>query len=213
MKTVKDHAVIPAKTVERLALYRRVLLDLAKEGTRDVFSHQLAALSNNSPAQVRRDLMFLDFPGGSPRNGYSVDGLAARISETLDSGATRDIALVGVGNLGRAILDYLRARQPALRVTATFDVDQSKAGREIAGCPCYHIDVMKEVVQSRGVTLGVITVPAEKAQDVAERMVDAGIRGILNFAPIPLRLPSHVFTDRLDITMTLEKIAYFASRV
>jgi len=203
---------IPVRTVERLTLYRRVLRDLLKEGTVNVFSHQLAERSNNSSAQVRRDLMSIDFNGGSPKSGYPVKDLLACVGAALDAGGERPAALVGLGNLGRAVLSYVNLKHQPYSVAASFDIDPAKAGKTLSGCPCYHVDALEEVLRARQIRLGIITVPAAQAQEVAERMVGAGVTGILNFAPIPLRLPKHVFTDSIDITTSLEKIAYFALR-
>lgn len=202
---------IPVKTVERLAIYRRLLKDLVINGQAQIFSHNLAKLANNSPAQVRRDLMTIGY-SGNPRRGYTVKDLLEKINSILNDINNKNIALVGIGNLGRAILSYFSFQQPALKIAAAFDEDESKAGRVIAGCRCYHIREFKDVAKEQNISLGIITVPAAHAQSVAEIMADAGIRGILNFAPVPLRLSDDIFTDRLDISAALEKVAYFAGR-
>lgn len=206
MKTLKD---IPARTIERMVLYKRLLIDLQSKGERMLFSHQLAELAHNTSAQVRRDLMTIKH-GGSPRKGYDVAELIRKISEILDGSNERIIALVGVGNLGRAILSYFTYRHPGLNIVAAFDSDDAKVNRVISGCRCYHINDFEEKVRELGINLGIITVPASYAQDTAERMVSAGIKGILNFAPVPLKLPDNVYADRIDIASSLEKLAYFA---
>lgn len=205
-----SHRGIPARTVERLTLYRRVLRRLGNEGQTHVFSHQLATLSNTSSAQVRRDLMSVSFSGGTPKHGYPAAGLIARIDAVLDAGEEQKLALVGIGNLGRALLSYFSFKQSKFKLVAAFDKDRDKVGRVISGCRCYPFESLVEVVREEGIKLGVVSVPAAAAQEVAEQMVEAGIIGILNFAPTPLRLPKPVFAEQIDITMTLEKIAYFA---
>jgi redox-sensing transcriptional repressor len=201
---------IPIKTIERLALYRRLLRDLTAKGLDHLYSHQLAELANNTSAQVRRDLMITGYTG-TPRKGYDVKELINRINSILDDISEQKIALIGIGNLGRAILSYFSYQQPTLSIVAAFDSDESKTNRVIGGCRCYHIREFDEKIKELKITLGIITVPAQHAQDVADMMTQAGIKGILNFAPVPLRVPEEVFTDRIDITTALEKIAYFAS--
>ena len=205
----KKKTPIPARTIERMVLYKRLLTDLKSKGTHTLFSHQLAALAHNTSTQVRRDLMEIGH-SGSPRKGYDVAELISNISEILDGSKERIIALVGVGNLGRAILSYFTYSHPGLTIAAAFDTDESKVDRVIAGCRCYHMSQFDEKVREMGINLGIITVPAGNAQYVADRMTEANIRGILNFAPVPLKVPDGVFVDRIDIASALEKLAYFA---
>lgn len=195
-----------------MVLYKRLLADLQSKGQRTLFSHQLAALAHNTSAQVRRDLMTIGH-GGSPRKGYDITELIKKISELLDGTSDRIIALVGVGNLGRAILSYFTYRHPGLTIVAAFDSDESKVDRVISGCRCYNFAQFEEKVKEMGVNVGIITVPANQAQGVADKMVAAGIKGILNFAPVPLKLPDNVCVDRIDIASALEKLAYFAERI
>lgn len=202
---------IPGPTVARLSMYRRLLRELAREGRTQAFSHELAALANNSPAQVRRDLMAIGL-AGRPRFGYEAARLADRIGEVLARGrCERRAVLIGVGNLGRAILAHF-AGQTEMAIVAAFDVDESKVDRVTAGCRCYHLRELPERVRQEAIDLAVLTVPAAVAQSVAELVVATGIRGILNFAPVPLRMPAEVFSDRLDIGAAMEKVAYFADR-
>lgn len=208
---MKDVAGIPARTIERMVLYKRLLADLQSKGQQTLYSHQLAALAHNTSAQVRRDLMTIG-QSGSPRKGYDVTELITRISEILDGSKERIIGLVGVGNLGRAILSYFTYRHPGLTIVAAFDSDDAKVNRVISGCRCYHINDFEEKIKELGINLGIITVPAPHAQETADRMVAAGIKGILNFAPVPLKVPDNVFADRIDIASSLEKLAYFAER-
>jgi redox-sensing transcriptional repressor len=202
--------MIPGPTVVRLSVYRRLLRELSREGRGQVFSHELAERANNSSAQVRRDLMSIGL-SGRPRRGYEAVRLADRIGEVLGHGrGEHRVALIGVGNLGRAILAHF-AGQSELAVVAAFDVDEGKVDRVIAGCRCHHLRELGERTRAAGIDLAVLTVPASAAQEVADQVVAAGITGILNFAPVPLRLPAGVFSDRLDIGAALEKVAYFAS--
>ena len=120
---------------------------------------------------------------------------------------------MGDGNLGRAILSYFTYRHPGLTIVAAFDTDESKVDRVISGCRCYHTRDFESKVKELDINVGIITVPAGQAQAVADMMVAAGIKGVLNFAPVPLRVPETVCADRIDIASSLEKLAYFADHL
>ena len=201
--------MIPEKTVGRLSLYRRILFELGSEGIDQVFSHQLAALAGVSAAQVRRDLMAIE-ASGVPARGYSITQLSQDLGLLLDGPSGQQMALVGVGHLGHAVLTYFRNRRPNLSIVAAFDVDPERKGTRILGCPCYGLEELDEVIAHHQIKVAILAIPAANARTVAERLVAAGVRGILNFAPRRLGLPSHVYVEHLDITMALERIAYFA---
>jgi len=200
---------IPMKTIERTTLYRRFLKTLLDQGKAHVFSHELAALAHRQPAQVRRDLMLIGY-SGSPARGYDIAALLATMNELLDHPAGQKIALVGVGNLGRAILSYFMGRRSDLIITAAFDTDDAKIHRVISGCRCYPLSELKAVIQREGIRLALITTPADAAQAVADALVAAGVRAIVNWAPQPLRVPADVLVENRDITMSIEKAAYYA---
>jgi len=196
------------KTVGRLSLYRRLLSNLLQEEVPSVFSHQLAEAAGVSAAQVRRDMMVVGY-NGIPTKGYDVESLIASIGQFLDAPDRDAVALVGVGNLGRAILSYFDGRSPNLKIVAAFDNDPSKAGHVISGCRCYATRQVPEVFAKNGISTAIITVPAERAQDICDQLVDAGAKGILNFAPVGLRVPAHIHVENVDMTTSLEKAAYF----
>jgi len=200
------------KTIGRLSTYRRLLLRSTLSGQTSVYSYQIAALAGATPAQVRRDLMAIGY-SGSPNKGYKVDELVASIGEFLDNPVGENVCLIGVGNLGRAILSYFTGRRPRLAIVAAFDIAESKVNRTIHGCRCYPLDELAAVVKRENIHVAIITTPADVAQAVAESLVEAGIRGILNFAPISLRLPPGVFSGDIDMTTALEKVAYFARKI
>jgi len=207
-KTVK---VLPVPTVTRLSIYHRALCDLRPPRHRRVCSHELAAMVNNTPAQVRRDLMAVGVTG-CPRCGYEATELVERIGAVLSHGrAEHRVALFGIGNLGRAILAHFAGQSQKMVFVAAFDVDEDKIGRVTAGCRCYHLRELPALAASLAIELGVLTVPASAAQAVADLAAEAGIRGLLNFAPVPLRVPPGVVVDRFDIGAALEKVAYFAA--
>lgn len=199
------------KTVGRLSVYRRLLMELEAEGQAHVFSHELGARTGATAAQVRRDLMGVEYMG-SPSRGYDVKRLLAGLERVLDAPEVEEVTLVGVGNLGRAILAFFQGRRPKLRVTVAFDKDPAKADRVLQGCRCHRMEDLAQVLGERRIRLAILTVPAAAAQGVVEQLVAAGVTGILNFAPTPLRVPLGVFIETVDLTMSLEKVAYFARR-
>ncbi len=201
--------MVSDKSIGRLSLYRRLLNVLQAEGGRSVFSHQLAHRAGCTAAQVRRDLMAVGYCG-SPAHGYDVTGLIESIREFLDAPGGQGVALVGVGNLGKAIMAYFTGRRPNLQIVAAFDNDPYKANRVIHGCRCYGMEDLEEVVRKQEIRLGIITVPAAAAQAAADALVRAGVRGLLNFAPVRLRVPPSVYVEDIDMTVALEKVAYFA---
>lgn len=200
---------IPEKTVERLILYRRLLLGFQGNGTNNIFSHQLATLAGVTSAQLRKDLTPTGYYG-SPVHGYDIAQLMNSISEIIDAPQMQNVVLVGLGHLGRAVLDYFQGRRPKLQIIAAFDTDPVKINRVIHGCRCYHTNEMEKVIQENNSIVGILAVPLDEAQDIAERMVNAGIRGLLNYAPMRLDLPNDVYVENRDMIMAVEKAAYFA---
>lgn len=202
---------LPVKTIERMSRYRRVLNNLIEKGDTHVFSHQLAFLVSSTPAQVRRDLMVIGHSGSS-RKGYEIKQLRDDINALMDDPEGQKIAIVGLGNLGRAILTYLMAKRNKLTVAAAFDVDPTKINRVISGCRCYHTDQLIDVINRENITIGVITTPSAAAQDVVDRFVKAGIKSIVNWAPVLLHVPDGVFLETRDISLSIEKAAFFAKK-
>jgi redox-sensing transcriptional repressor len=204
-------ANVSVRTIGRLSLYRRLLATLLAQDARHTFSHQLAAMAGVTAAQVRRDLMVVGYSGSTTR-GYDVLELAESIGRFLDAPQGQKAALVGAGNLGRALLAFFAGRRPRLSIVAAFDADPQKVNRTFRGCPCYPVAQLPQVVASQGVEVGIIAVPAESAQEVADSLVRAGARGLVNFAPIPLRVPQGIYVEDVDIAVSLEKAAYFARK-
>lgn len=199
---------IPINTLGRLSLYRRLLHEQLVAGARHIYSHQLAGLAVSTAAQVRRDLMTIGFTG-SPRKGYAIQELVAAINAALAQSIETSAALVGVGNLGRAILAYYATRQP-IRFTAAFDRAPEKTDRILHGCRCYPVAQMDEVIARDRIHVGVIAVPEAEAQAVCDRLILAGVKGILNFAPVRLRVPPGLHVENVDLMAALDRVAYFA---
>lgn len=200
---------IPVNTIGRLSLYRRLLLEQAAVGMRQIYSHQLAVLAVSTAAQVRRDLMTIGF-AGNPRRGYVIADLIDAVTAVLARSVETAVALVGVGNLGRAILAFYPNRQPWVRFVAAFDRDPDKTNRVIHGCRVFPIDQAEEVIAREGIHAIVLAVPATNAQEVTDRLLVTGIKGILNFAPVRLRVPPGVFVEDIDMTTALDRVAYYA---
>jgi redox-sensing transcriptional repressor len=201
-----------SKTVERLILYRTLLRHSQREIGSKIFSHQLAKLAGVTPAQVRRDLMSVGY-AGSPAHGYELDKLLESIGGQIDPKTKHEVALVGIGHIGRAILAYFNGRSGLLEITAAFDTDPSKVNRVIQGCRCHPMDELADVIRSQNIITGIITVPADAAQTVAEKLVEAGVRGILNYAPVRLRVPDNVYMEDRDMVLAVEKVAYFSREI
>ena len=203
---------LPEKTIERLSVYRRLLNMRGYSADSFVYSHELAEMVFGTAAQVRRDLMVLGVTGNS-KLGYRIGPLVEAISQFLDDPRGTRIVLVGVGDLGRAILGFMKGRSNALTLVGAFDSDAAKIGRLIHGYRCQSMDEVAGVVMSEGVQLAIVATPAAAAQGVCDRLVAAGVRGIVNFAPAPVLVPAGVWIERVDIATALEKVACLARGV
>ena len=200
---------VSRKTVNRLSLYRRLLDNLRQSGTTNIYSHELAHLAGVSATQVRRDLMVIGY-SGSPNKGYEVETCLASIENLLEGTSRQDVALVGLGRLGRSLLIHFAGQRPLLGIAAGFDADESLVGASIEGCPIYGVTEMERVVSEMGIRIAILAVPPEMAQSVAEILVRAGVRSFVDFTGIPLQVPEDVFVDHMDITSALESAAFFA---
>jgi redox-sensing transcriptional repressor len=203
--------MLPERTVERLSEYRRSLLQCLQEGKTHIFSHELSELHHNTAVQVRRDIMFIGYTS-MQRKGYDVKELIGVIGEILDSEKGLNVAVIGLGNLGKAITAYFVGKRSKLNIIASFDVDQAKIDRVIAGVKCYSLDRLTEVVKSRNISIAIMTVPAHSAVDVTQQLTSAGIKGILNFTTVPVHVTPDVYLDEYDMITSLEKVAYFVKK-
>lgn len=199
---------LPGKTVERLSEYRRALLGSLAENRNYIFSHELAALLHITAVQVRRDLMLIGY-GSVMRKGYDIRELIKTIGEIIDDPAGLNVAIIGMGNLGRAITGYFRGKRTKLNVVAAFDVDQQKVDKVMAGIRCYHIDQFRKQQTEQGISIAILTVPPDEARNVAAQLVSQGIKGILNFTTVSLNVPDNVYLEEFDMITSIEKVAYF----
>ncbi len=199
---------IPEKTIERLSEYRRTLLSCHKQGITHVFSHVLAGMHGITAVQVRRDLMLIGFSSDT-KKGYDVKVLIEFINSILDSETVMNVAVIGMGNLGQAITKYFNGKGLKLRIVCSFDVDSEKVGSTIDDIPCYHMEQFEEIVSAMDISIAVISSPTRVAPTLVVPIINAGIKGVLNFTSAPLNFPQGIVAENYDITTILEKVAYF----
>jgi len=204
---IPSDATVPKVVVSRLSLYLRELQRLQAAGQQTISSSQLGTLLGFSDAQVRKDLGFFG-QFGYPGVGYRCDELIRAMRDILGTNHPWPVVMVGVGNLGQALLGYRGFGRQNFSIQAAFDADPAKVGQTIQGIRIQHIDELPEVVKEKGIRLGMIVVPAERAQEVADRSVAAGIEGIVNFAPVTLTLPPHVQSVSVDLAIELEQLSF-----
>jgi redox-sensing transcriptional repressor len=197
-------------SVGRLSLYLRRLEALLRDGTTKVSSSLLGESLGVTDAQVRKDLAYLGHLG-HPGIGYAAPELATAIRRVLGIDREWRVALVGVGNLARALLHYHGFMDRGFRTVALFDADPAKVGERVDDLEIHAPDRIAAVIAAERVELGVLCVPAEASQAVAEALVAAGVRGLLNFAPGVLRLPPGVNVVSVDLTVQLEQLAFLVN--
>jgi redox-sensing transcriptional repressor len=202
---------IPEATVARLPIYLRALTLMAEEGTATVSSEELAAVAGVNSAKLRKDLSHLG-SYGVRGVGYEVAYLVYQISREL--GLTQDwpVAVVGIGNLGHALANYGGFASRGFSVVALFDEDESVVGEEVAGLTVQPLDELEQTVRAAGVAIGVLATPAAAAQEVCDRLVAAGVRSVLNFAPCVLSVPPGVDVRKVDLSTELQILAFHEQR-
>jgi redox-sensing transcriptional repressor len=200
-------SAVPKAVVNRLSLYLRELEHLVRDGHATTSSTQLGRVLGFTDAQVRKDLAYFGH-FGYPGIGYRCDELIVAIRRILGTDETWTVALVGAGNLGRALLGYRGFQQRGFHFVAAFDIDPAKVGSLIEGVPVQHLDRLPQVTGENRIRLGMIAVPAVAAQAVADRLLAAGVEGILNFAPVTLNLPATVSHVGVDLAIELEQLAF-----
>ncbi|GIH46205.1 redox-sensing transcriptional repressor Rex [Microbispora rosea] len=202
---------IPDATVARLPLYLRALNGMAERGTATVSSEDLALAAGVNSAKLRKDLSHLG-SYGTRGVGYDVQYLIYQISREL--GLTQDwaVAIVGVGNLGRALANYGGFASRGFRIAGLLDADPHVVGDRIAGLVVEHADELESVIKKRGVSIVVIATPATSAQQVCDRVIAAGVTSILNFAPVVLAVPDGVDVRKVDLSIELQILAFHEQR-
>ncbi|OLB96406.1 MAG: redox-sensing transcriptional repressor Rex [Candidatus Rokubacteria bacterium 13_1_40CM_68_15] len=202
---------IPEMTVRRLSVYTRCLLQLEEDGVKTVSSHDLAERFNLNSAQVRKDLAYFgEF--GVRGIGYYVAGLKAELQRILGLDREWPVALIGFGNLGSALFHYKGLGRQGFRIAVIFDDDPAKTNREANGVPIFATRDLAREVKARGVQIAIVAVPAEAAQSVADQLVAAGIKAVLNFAPTRIRLPRDVRLKDVDLSIELETLSFYLAK-
>jgi len=203
----QDHK-IPQVTAKRLPLYYRYLEKLHLIGKQRVSSAQLSKELLIDPATIRRDFSYLG-ELGKKGYGYNVSYLLQFLRDFLRQDEVTNVILIGVGNLGTALLHYNFYKSRNTKIVAAFDSNPNKFNREIDGIPVYGMESLKEVVDLFRVEVAILTVPVHVAQQISEQVVAAGIRGILNFTPSRLTVPSNIRVHHIDLTTELQTLVYF----
>jgi redox-sensing transcriptional repressor len=202
---------IPEASVSRLPLYLRALVDMAANGDGTVSSDELADAVGVTSAKVRKDLSYLG-SYGTRGVGYDVAYLIHQIRRELGLTQHWGIAIAGVGNLGHALANYKGFAERGFRVAALVDADPAKVGERVGEIDVRPIEELGQLVRNNDIAIGVIATPASAVQDVADRMVDAGIRSILNFAPAGVSVPEGVTVRKVDVAIELQILAFYEQR-
>jgi redox-sensing transcriptional repressor len=206
-KPTLAEGAVPKAVVSRLSLYLRELQHLVRDGSETTSSTQLGSLLGFTDAQVRKDLAYFG-QFGYPGIGYRCTELIDAVKRILGTDRSWPVALVGLGNLGRALLGYRGFQNQGFSIAAAFDVDPQKVGPAIENVPTFHLDELAAVVAGKKIKLAIVAVPAAAAQEVADRLIAAGIDGILNFAPVTITAPSNVSMVGVDLAIELEQLTF-----
>lgn len=199
---------IPEATVARLPVYLQVLVDAAEDGVDTLASEDLAHASGVNAAKVRKDLSYLG-THGTRGVGYDVERLAAHLSQALGLVTDRPMLLVGAGNLGRALASYGGFADRGFRLVGLVDADPGVIGQELAGLRVAPTAALEELLATHQVAVAVLAIPADAAQEVTDRLVAAGVRAILSFAPTHLHVPEDVTVRRVDLATELQILAFY----
>lgn len=199
---------IPQAVIPRLSLYYRVILESRKKF---ISSDEISKLTHFTSAQVRRDLGYFG-QFGIPGRGYDTDILKSSISKILGLDRSWNVALVGAGNLGSALLSYKGFLRQGFKISCAFDKSRHKIGKKVNSVTIMDIKDLGRLIKKRRIRIAILAVPKEVAQEVADRLVNAGIKAILNFAPIRPKLPKSVTMLNIDLSIELERLAYFLSK-
>jgi redox-sensing transcriptional repressor len=199
---------IPEKTITRLSIYLRCLEEVLVDGMTAVSSQQLAERFGLNSAQVRKDLAYFG-QFGVRGLGYHTKELKQTLERILGLNREWGVALVGLGNLGSALLNYRGFQQRGFRISVVFDTDASKVGRRIGTIPVCHAEKIVSILKRRRIKMGMIAVPAGAAQAVADQLVTAGVNAILNFAPTQLAVPKGVKVQNVDLSVMLKTLSFY----
>ena len=199
---------IPQATAKRLPLYYRFLKNLHTSGKQRVSSAELSEAVKVDSATIRRDFSYFGALG-KKGYGYNVNYLLSFFRKTLDQDELTKVALIGVGNLGTAFLNYNFLKNNNTKIEVAFDVDSEKVGTKIREVPVYHMDEIEKVLVEEKISVVILTVPAPVAQVITDRLVKAEVKGILNFTPARLNVPPSIRVHHIDLAVELQSLVYF----
>jgi len=208
MKRSSSHPPIPKKTVYRLSIYLRCLHRLRENGIRTVSSEALAKVAGVKSTQLRKDLTYFG-QFGTRGLGYDVQQLCDKITASLGTNRLQPVVLVGVGNLGAALLTYKGFEQEGFEIVGAFDIDPQRRRAKDLAKPVLAMSALGEMVQQHHVRMAILAVPASAAQEAANELIEAGITAILNFAPTILHVPEDVMVNNVNLASELENLSYF----
>ena len=203
-----DKIDIPKKAIYRLSIYYRCLQRLKENDVETVSSDALARAAGVKPSQLRKDLAYFG-QFGTRGLGYPVEALASTIRETLGRERLQPVVLIGAGNLGSALLRYQGFQKEGFEVVAAFDANPESARTRVVSIPVFPESDLETFVREHSIKLAILCVPAEFAQAVVNRLVAAGVQGILNFSPLLLEVPADVTVNNVDLALELEHLSYF----
>lgn len=203
---MSDQSKIPQATAKRLPLYYRFLNNLHIQGKLRVSSKELSDAVKVDSATIRRDFSYFGALG-KKGYGYNVEYLLGFFRKTLDQDENTPVALIGVGNLGTAFVNYNFTKNNNTKIELAFDADPNKVGSEIGGVPIFHIDELEDHLGK--VNVAILTVPVAEAQSITERLVQSGVTGILNFTPARITVPDTVRVHHIDLAVELQSLVYF----
>jgi len=199
---------IPRATAKRLPLYYRYLKNLFDSGKKRISSAELSDVVKIDSATIRRDFSYFGALG-KRGYGYDVENLMNFFSEQLNQDQLTNVALVGIGHLGQALLNYNFQGQNSIRVSAGFDVKEEMVDSILEGVPIYHIDDLKEQVEAHQFEVAILAVPGDVGQEISDVLVEAGIKGIMNFTTLRLSVPDEVRVLDIDLSNELQSLIYF----
>ena len=199
---------IPQATAKRLPLYYRFLKNLHSSGKQRVSSAELSEAVKVDSATIRRDFSYFGALG-KKGYGYNVNYLLSFFRKTLDQDELTKVALIGVGNLGTAFLNYNFIKNNNTKIEMAFEVSEDKVGKRIADVPIHHMNQIDTLLQENNITVAILTVPAQEAQTITDRLIKADIKGILNFTPARLTVPPSIRVHHIDLAVELQSLIYF----
>ena len=201
-------STIPTATISRLVTYLRVLSELEEKGVKNTSSEQLADEAQVSAFQVRKDLAYFG-RFGTRGAGYTVPTLRRELRRILGLTRAWNVAIVGMGRLGQAIAHYPNFDQYDFILKGCFDISPKVIGQEVAGMKVQPMDALASLIKEKGIDIGMITVPQTSAQDAADALVQAGIKGILNFAPTVINVPNEIHVEPVDFLAGLKRLSFY----